>query len=261
MIKKENITENILRAKAELEQALNEIEKIPAFDSGEIAYTAHVLNNYLMVTSCTAELLLLSLSDHPDPQIKNWLENLSHVSNLMHHKVRQCMNSEGDKKNELRFSKWDIAQLVKRGCNFYKRIADRKDISVYLELSNDIPQVWTDPVEAGAVLDNLLSNAIKFSFPEKQVWVKVYADKKGVVCSIKDEGPGLSREDQSKLFQRGTQLSARPTGGEPSSGYGLAVAKDLINNLGGDLWCVSTLGSGACFSFRLPLHQDKRKKE
>jgi signal transduction histidine kinase len=111
------------------------------------------------------------------------------------------------------------------------------------------------------VLDNLLSNAIKLSFPEKQVWVKVYADKKGVVCSIQDEGPGLSREDQSKLFQRGTQLGARPTGGEPSSGYGLAVAKDLINNLGGDLWCVSTLGSGACFSFRLPLHQDKRKKE
>ena len=78
-----------------------------------------------------------------------------------------------------------------------------------------------------------------------------------MVCSVRDEGPGLSQEDQAKLFQRGIKLSSVPTGGEPSSGYVLAVAKELINKLGG-LWCESTYGTGACFSFRLPVYQEKQ---
>jgi signal transduction histidine kinase len=54
------------------------------------------------------------------------------------------------------------------------------------------------------------------------------------------------------LFQRGVRLSPQPTGGEASNGYGLAVAKELINLVGGSIWCCSTPGHGACFAFRLP---------
>ena len=78
-----------------------------------------------------------------------------------------------------------------------------------------------------------------------------------MVCSVRDEGPGLTQEDQAKLFQRGVRLSSVPTGGEASSGYGLAVAKELISKLAGDLWCESTLGAGACFSFRLPAYREQ----
>ena len=48
---------------------------------------------------------------------------------------------------------------------------------------------------------------------------------------------GLSRDDQAKLFQRGAKLTPRPTGGENSTGYGLAVAKELVEKLGGTIWC------------------------
>ena len=109
-----------------------------------------------------------------------------------------------------------------------------------------------------AVMDNLLSNAVKYSFPGKQIWVQMRGEVTSVVCSVRDEGPGLNQEDQAKLFQRGIRLSSVPTGGESSSGYGLAVAKELIDKLGGDLWCESTLGAGACFSFRLPAYQGQQ---
>jgi len=112
-------------------------------------------------------------------------------------------------------------------------------------------------VAVAAVLDNLLSNAVKYSFHGKKIWVQLREEKTSVVCSVRDEGPGLSQEDQVKLFQRGIQLSSVATGGESSSGYGLAVAKELIDKLGGDLWCESTLGVGACFSFRLPAYQEQ----
>jgi signal transduction histidine kinase len=258
MSEKEQATAAILRAQADLEQALSELEKMPAFDPGVVAFSAHALNNYLMVTGGTVELLLWSLADHPDPQVRNWLEGLGHVTELMRHTVSQLMTSSAPKDAKLRFLKWDLAPLIRRACNYYQRIADRKNIFIVCESTIDIPPVWTDPVAVAAVMDNLLSNAVKYSFPGKQIWVQMRGEVTSVVCSVRDEGPGLNQEDQAKLFQRGIQLSSVPTGGEASSGYGLAVAKELIDKLGGNLWCESTLGAGACFSFRLPAYQEQQ---
>lgn len=102
------------------------------------------------------------------------------------------------------------------------------------------------------MLDNLLSNAIKFSPPGKRVWVRLRAEPSWVVCSVQDEGPGISADDQAKLFQKGARLGTVPTAGEPSTGYGLAVVKELVGQLGGEVWCESQPGRGACFSVRLP---------
>ena len=257
MSEKEQIAANILRAQSELEQALSGLEKMPAFNPGKIAFSAHALKNYLTVAGCTADLLLLSLTDHPNPQIRNWLEALGHVIKLMHHTVRQLMTSSESKDFELRFMKWDSVQLVRRACNYYQHIADRKNISILFSSAMGISPVWTDPAAAAAVLDNLLANAVKYSFPGKKIWVEMRGDLKNVVCNIRDEGPGISQEDQVKLFRRGAQLSSVPTGGESSSGYGLAVAKELMDKLGGDIWCESTLGAGASFSFSLPVYEEK----
>jgi signal transduction histidine kinase len=258
MDEKEQATAAILRAQAELEQALSELEKMPAFDPRAVAFSAHALNNYLAVTGGTIELLLRSLVDYPDPQIRIWLEGLSHVTDLMRHTVIQLMTSSTHEETKLRFLKWDLVPLVQRTCNYYQRIADRKNISIVYEPASNIPPVWTDPVAVAAILDNLLSNAVKYSFHGKKIWVQLRGEKTNVVCSVRDEGPGINQEDQEKLFQRGIKLSSVATGGESSNGYGLAVAKELIDKLGGDLRCESTLGVGACFSFRLPAYQGQK---
>jgi signal transduction histidine kinase len=258
MNEKEQVTAAIQKAQTELEQALHELEKMPAFDPGVVAFSAHALNNYLSVTGGTIELLLKSLADYPEQQIRDWLEGLSHVTELMRHTVSQLMTSAASKDITLRFLKWDLKPLVQRACNYYQRIADRKNISIVCEPARKIPSVWTDPVAVAAVLDNLLSNAVKYSFHGRKITVKLRDEATSVVCSVYDEGPGLSKEDQAKLFQRGVQLSSIATGGETSSGYGLAVAKELTDKLGGDLWCESTLGSGACFSIRLPVYQGQQ---
>jgi signal transduction histidine kinase len=145
---------------------------------------------------------------------------------------------------------------VQKVCSYYQRIADHKDIHLIDNIDNslgEVPPVWTDRVAVAAVLDNLLSNAIKYSPPGKRIWTQVRRDQDSVVCGVQDEGPGLSQEEQARLFQRGVRLSPVPTGGEPSTGYGLAVAKELSERLRGAIWCVSTPGQGACFLFRLPI--------
>ena len=103
-----------------------------------------------------------------------------------------------------------------------------------------------------AVLDNLVSNAVKYSPLHGRIRVRVRSERDGALCAVQDEGPGLSGEDQRRLFQPGVRLSAAPTGGEPASGYGLAIAKRFADQLGARLRCESTLGGGATFSLWLP---------
>jgi signal transduction histidine kinase len=67
-----------------------------------------------------------------------------------------------------------------------------------------------------------------------------------------DQGPGISAEDQAKLFQRFTKLTARPTGGESSNGLGLSIVKRLVEAMDGRISCRSQLGQGTTFVFALP---------
>jgi signal transduction histidine kinase len=92
--------------------------------------------------------------------------------------------------------------------------------------------------------------------PGATIQVEVRRDGDWVVCAVRDSGPGLSPEDQAKLFQWGARLTPRPTAGEPSTGYGLAVAKELVEGMGGQIWCESVVGQGSCFAFRLPAARD-----
>jgi signal transduction histidine kinase len=253
---KELVAAAITRAQLDLVEALAQLERIPAIDARSVTFTAHALNNYLTITGGAVELILQRLANHPDAQLRVWLEGVQHATDLMTHTVSQLMGASGTTETKLRFEKVDLPLLVQRICNYYQRIADRKTIRVIVEPMVDVPAVRTDRVAVASVLDNLLSNSVKYSQPGKQVWVRVWGGQGGVVCEVRDEGPGLSQEDQGRLFQRGIRLTPKPTGGEAATGYGLAVAKELIEKLGGELGCKSVLGQGCCFFFRLPVYQE-----
>ena len=78
-------------------------------------------------------------------------------------------------------------------------------------------------------------------------------DDRGIAIRVKDEGPGLSQEDMSRLFGRFQRLSARPTGGESSTGLGLSIVKRIVELHGGTVDAQSAgPGQGATFIIRLP---------
>jgi len=100
---KEQVSAAISRAKADLEQALGDLEKIPSFDANSVAFAAHALNNFLSVTSATTDLLRLSLEDQ---QVQDWLEGLKRTTRLMTHIVAELMNDATIRKRpELSFEK------------------------------------------------------------------------------------------------------------------------------------------------------------
>jgi signal transduction histidine kinase len=258
MDSKERIATSLHTAQAELENALANLAQLPGFDASHVQFAAHTLSNYLTVIAAGVDLLQLHLNDHPDEQIHRWMESLRQATVLMTDIVLQLMNSSAAQRERFLWVKVNLPVLVQLACDYYRQTADRKEIAISVEADVASPFVWADRVAVAAVLDNLLSNAVKYSPPQKRIWVRVTEAPAHLVCTVQDEGPGLSVEDQARLFQRGVRLSAVPTAGEPSTGYGLAVAKELIDKLNGEIWCESQLGRGAAFSFRLPLYSEEQ---
>jgi signal transduction histidine kinase len=108
------------------------------------------------------------------------------------------------------------------------------------------------------VIDNLISNAIKYSPPETQVDISIENKDGYAWVNVQDKGPGLTEEDQKKLFQEFQNLSTKPTGGESSTGLGLAIVKKMVEAHEGQLKVESSPGKGSTFSFGIPLSAPSR---
>ncbi|MDB6007176.1 MAG: Sensory transduction histidine kinase, partial [Prosthecobacter sp.] len=102
--------------------------------------------------------------------------------------------------------------------------------------------------------DNLISNAIKFTSEGLRVSIMANGgSREWTTFSVRDEGPGFTADDQKKMFRRYGRLSARPTGGEHSTGLGLSIVKRLVETLNGHIVVESEAGKGACITVSLPV--------
>ncbi len=249
---KERIISSIITAENELKKVLEEIDQLPAFDISNISLSAHALRNYLTVINFTVEMLTTHLKEHQSRELTVWLDNLQHTSDLMRETVNRLTRASISDGMKFHKDKIDISIGIQNATNYYQKIASQKKIEIICECNINLSYVLTDRVAATVILDNILSNAIKYSDYGKKIWLNVTEEDSFFVFSIRDEGPGLTKEEQTKLFQKGVPLSHVPTGGESSTGYGLAIAKELVNKLGGEIWCESEAGKGACFFFSIP---------
>ena len=130
--------------------------------------------------------------------------------------------------------------------------AKKKNINLNFEFADENMTVVNDRNIISQIVDNLVSNAVKFSPHGKNVFVRIERSANSVRIAVKDEGPGLSDKDKTKLFSKFAKLSARPTGGEHSTGLGLSIVKKLAEMIGADIKVESEKGNGAEFTVTLP---------
>ncbi len=156
-------------------------------------------------------------------------------------------------KLHLKNENFDLTAVTEAAVENHRVVSAAKNIAVEYQADPAQVSAQADKDAVAQVLDNLLSNAIKFSSPDTRITVRVVADGGNghVSVEVQDAGPGLSEEDQRKLYGKFVRLSARPTGGESSNGLGLSIAKRMAQQMGGDLSCRSELGKGATFSLSL----------
>jgi two-component system sensor histidine kinase/response regulator len=196
--------------------------------------------------------LLQSSSDNFQNDQKEYLakihrvlaDGLGMIRNLMDH---QKLESKGI---DLHLETFNLASVLGVLARNYKVIAEKKNIQLDLEMLPTMI-VYADKHYLHRILDNLLSNALKFSSENKNIFINAHEDGNWISVEVRDEGPGISEEDQTKLYKKFQTLTARPTGGETATGIGLSIAKTLAEKMKAELSCVSKLDEGSLFTLRV----------
>jgi signal transduction histidine kinase len=162
---------------------------------------------------------------------------------------------------ELQFRDESLHALVQRACAIHKSHADAKGLALTVNMDSRLPPTLAcDSTRLTQVLNNLVHNALKFT-DKGEVIVAVQPGSENIEFRVTDTGPGISRESQSLLFERFRQLESFATRSHEGSGLGLALAKELMELMGGRIWIESEPGSGTSFIFTLPCHPITTKKE
>lgn len=243
-----------VRTHLALKRARDELKQLAEDRDELLGILTHDLKNHLGGMDMSAQLLRDRTEALADPKLRLMAENISQSSSQMLAFVKEFLaNASADHALHLKTESISLKGAAARVVQQHREAAKRKQLVFQTGLEGDGAFVQADPAALNQVLDNLLSNAIKFSPPGKQIRVTVSSPGNGYVeCQVQDEGPGFSESDKTRMFHRYARLSARPTGGEPSTGLGLSIAKKLVLAMLGELACESTPGKGATFVFRLP---------
>jgi PAS domain S-box-containing protein len=145
-----------------------------------------------------------------------------------------------------------IQLLVTEVVNSLRALASAKGIELNTDMCREEILVNADRDRVVQVLTNLLGNAVKFIPTGCRINVIVCNRREEVEVAVQDNGPGLSKEDMEKVFDRFVQVHNLKGAGQHGTGLGLTIAKELIEMHGGRIWVESTPGRGCCFYFTLP---------
>lgn len=144
-----------------------------------------------------------------------------------------------------------LTQTVEVVAGNVKPLIEQKKLTFNHKKLHEEIVVMADPQRLKEIINNLLSNAIKYS-DKGEIRVSYEATETTVTTHVKDQGVGISKEDQKKLFTRFFRAEEEAAKGIPGTGLGLFIVKQLIEKMGGKIWVSSQKGEGSTFSFSLP---------
>ena len=150
----------------------------------------------------------------------------------------------------------DMAEVVRASCERLRLFAERQGIRLEARTVDGLPLVRGDAERLGQVLLNLIHNALKFSPSGTTVTVSAVAAADVVTVSVADQGPGIARQDQARIFERFYKVDRARVRGMGGTGLGLAIAHHIVEDHGGRLELESEEGRGADFRFSLPIAAD-----
>ncbi|NEU30597.1 cell wall metabolism sensor histidine kinase WalK [bacterium LRH843] len=146
----------------------------------------------------------------------------------------------------------DFGQFTHEIIDRFEMITQGKNIEFKREITTHPTYVEIDRDKMTQVFDNIISNAIKYSPEGGNVTVTLMHQGNNVRISVSDEGMGIPRENQAKIFERFYRVDkarARSVGG---TGLGLAIAKELVHAHRGEIWVQSGDGDGTTLFFTIP---------
>jgi two-component system sensor histidine kinase/response regulator len=235
-------------------ESIGKLAELNQLKNQFLGMAAHDLRNPLVSIRGLSEIILTEATGPLTQAQREYLTIINTVSNSMLALVNNLLDISiiESGKLDLRLEKGFLEKTIKERIRIHRVLAEEKRIALHEDLAKIPPQSY-DHSRLIQVIDNLLSNAIKFSHPGTNVYVTLEEIEGMARVGVRDEGPGIAEEDQSRLFGEFQKLRIEPTGGERSTGLGLAIVKKIVEAHRGALRVQSQVGLGSMFSFDIPL--------
>lgn len=249
-------TRALIQANRRLSTQWLRLQRANGFKNEILGTVAHDLKNPLGVilgrTEMLTELIAAgSAKEGIATQIDHIRDATKRLTAMVDHLISDAMADAFD--ITIRREPVDLSALVSDVAEANRPSAVNKQQQITVSAPGHSDLTMCDADRIREAIDNLVSNAIKYSPIGGKIDILINGDSNRVRISVSDEGAGLSPEDLDRLFGRFQRLSAKPTGGESSTGLGLSIVKRIIDMHGGEVTADSAgPGQGATFTIMLP---------
>lgn len=244
-----------LKQMAEELRVKNErLEKLDLQKNHMLGMAAHDIRNPLGIILGYAKFLQADAGPLLSDEHRVFLDAITQSSEFILGLVEQLLDISTIESGKLVIerSHVDLTRLISNHVRLVGVLANRKNIRIVLDAPSESIFVSADAVKLEQVVSNLTGNAIKFSGADTTVTIRLVRTVNRVEFSVQDEGPGIPREELHRLFRPFSTTSVRATGGERSSGLGLAIARRIVEGHGGEISVSSEVGKGSTFRVVLP---------
>ena len=239
---------------AELEFKTNKLLELSTEKDNMVGVVAHDLKSPLNKIMGLSGLIKMS-GDLRKEQVEyfNLMERVIADANHLIARILDInkLESVGYSPNN---SKVNLSSVMEDVADAFRKPAEEKEIKIHLNCDKDLECI-TDREMISRILDNLISNAIKFSEKNKNIFMRCIKNNGHIKLSIKDEGPGIKKDEIPLLFRKYTRLSAQPTAGESSTGLGLAIVHLIVSKLNGKIEVHSEDKTGTEFIINIPVEK------
>lgn len=237
---------------------MEERKKVDQLKDQFIGLVSHELRTPLTVIIGATNTALSEGSRLPPRQMRRLLQDAASEADLLSNILENLLELSRLQADRLtlQLEPLMLEDVVKKTVDGARRHSSTHQFAI--DLPKTLPSVRADRIRIERVLHNLVENAVKYS-PGGEVRVSARQEGEDLVVGVRDQGPGISREDQAKLFQPFQRIRRGETDAVKGTGLGLLVCRRLIEAHGGRIWLESSPGRGASFLFTLPVDGKKPK--
>lgn len=251
----QSLSQELIKQQQELIVKTGELEEVSRAKSDFLAHMSHDLRTPLNVIIGFSELMLDGVTGQLNGEQKQCLKDIlgsgQHLLSLINDILDLSKIESG--KMELKQRNITLRGIIDSLRSEIMPLLAKRKQSFEVDVEAGIPLVYADKAKIRQVLINLLSNSSKFTPDGGQLKIKVVTESNRCLVSAIDNGIGIRRENQEKIFEPFCQMDnplGRKMGG---TGLGLTIAKQIIERHGGQIWVESEYGKGSQFTFTLPL--------
>lgn len=250
------LQEQVDKATSELRLANEHLKELDKLKDEFVAIASHELRTPMNVIRGNLWLILnehKNLSPEDEAKLKVSLDSSQHLISLVGD-ILDVSAIEG-KRIKLNPSQIDLKALIQAHIEEMQTLAQQKDIKLESRIDSEKVMAFADPDKVKQVLTNLIGNAFKFTPGGGSITISALIEGKNAKVSVADTGPGIKKDDLSKLFTKFGKLETSFSKSANTSGVGLGlyISKNLIEMSHGEITIESEVGKGTTFSFTLPV--------